>query len=111
MDHQTYKVETYIPESNLEPLREALNKTGALTIGGTYDNCMAVTPVTGYWRPLPGAMPYLGKEGEISKAPELKVEFCCRGEVLKETVQVIRRIHPYEQPVINIIPILDPSEF
>lgn len=104
MDFKFYKVETFIPEEYVEKLRENLNNIGALTIGGNYDNCMAVSKVIGYWRPLNGAKPFKGKEGNLSKEKECKVEFSCRCEILKEAFKVIKNIHPYETPVINVVP-------
>lgn len=103
-----YKIETYLPEEHLDELAEALNATGALTIGGRYDHCMALSRVTGCWRPLEGAVPYLGQIGEISREEELKVEFGCRGEVLGAALAAIRQVHPYEEPVIHILPLVDP---
>ncbi|MFT8313690.1 MAG: divalent cation tolerance protein CutA [Clostridium sp.] len=104
MDFKFFKVETFIPKEYVEKLRESLNNIGALAIGGNYDNCMAVSKVTGYWRPLKGANPFNGEEGKLSKAEECKIEFSCKSEFLKEAVEVIKRVHPYEVPVINVVP-------
>ena len=38
-------------------------------------------------------------------AEELKIEVCCRGERLHETLAAVRAAHPYEEPVINVIPL------
>lgn len=110
MEFNFFKVETFIPEEYLKNLRKSLNDIGALTIGGNYDNCMAVSKVTGSWRPLQGADPFKGEVGEICYAEEYKVEFCCGKEVLIKTVDTIREVHPYEIPIINVIPILNPYE-
>lgn len=110
MELKYLKIETYIPEEYLKQLRKNLNRIGALSIGNNYDNCMAVSKVTGSWRPLQGAKPFKGEEGIICEAEECKVEFCCRSGVLKAAVETIKKVHPYEEPVINIIPILDPYE-
>lgn len=106
MELNNFKIETFIPEEYLKELRKSLNDISALNIGGNYDNCMAVSKVTGYWRPLQGANPFEGEVGEICEAEECKVEFCCKREVLKEAVKTIKKVHPYEVPVINVIPIL-----
>ena len=42
---------------------------------------------------------------EISEAPEIKVEVNIRKEALQETLNAIREVHPYEEPVINVIPL------
>jgi hypothetical protein len=106
MEFSIFKVETFIPEEYVKKLRKSLNDIGALTIGGDYDNCMSICKVIGFWRPLKGAQPFEGEIDELCEAEECKVEFCCRREIVKEAVDVIKKVHPYEIPVINISPIL-----
>ncbi|MCY6482985.1 cytochrome C biogenesis protein [Clostridium aestuarii] len=106
MQFNTFKIETFIPEEYLKELRKNLNDIGALTIGGNYDNCMSLSKVTGFWRPLDGADPFEGTIGEICEEKECKVEFCCKKEIVKKAVDTIKKVHPYEEAVINIIPIL-----
>lgn len=106
MEFSIFKVETFIPEEYVKKLRNNLNDIGALTIGGNYDNCMSMCKVIGFWRPLKGAEPFEGKIDELCEAEECKVEFCCRREIIKEAVEVIKKVHPYEIPVINVTPVL-----
>lgn len=61
--------------------------------------------VTSYWRPLEGTDPYIGKAGEISCEPEIKAEVTVFKEKVDETIEAIKKVHPYEEPVINVIPI------
>ncbi len=61
--------------------------------------------MTGCWRPLPGSSPYLGRAGELCSEPELKVEVTCRTTEVDRTVEAVKRVHPYEEPVINVIPL------
>jgi hypothetical protein len=63
--------------------------------------------VRGYWRPLEGAKPFAGRPGEISSADEVKVEFVCRAERAGEAVRLIRGLHPYEEPLIMVIPLMN----
>ncbi|EJO5348662.1 cytochrome C biogenesis protein [Clostridium botulinum] len=111
MEFDFFKIEIFIPEEYIKELRKSLNDIGALTIGGDYDNCMAVSKINGSFRPLEGSNPFNGKIGEICKVEEYKIEFCCTKEVLKNTITTIKKVHPYEIPVINIIPILNPFKF
>ena len=105
MDFKEVKLEIYIPEEYLESLQNKLRESNLCVIGN-YDSVMAVTEVTGYWRPLDGAEPFEGKVGSISKEKELKIEFRCQTEKAEEALRVIKEIHPYEEPVINILPLL-----
>ena len=99
------KLETYIPETHLKALQVALQDIDAGHIGN-YDSCMSYSKVIGTWRALDGANPYIGKPGEISEEPEIKVEVAIRAEQAEEVVAAVRRVHPYEEPVINLIPLL-----
>lgn len=98
------KMEIFIPESHLEALCTALQSVDAGHIG-QYDCCLSYSRVTGCWRPLAGTHPYRGAENEICQAPELKVEVTCRTEQVDRAIAAVRRIHPYEEPVINVIPL------
>ena len=106
MKYRFVKLETYIPETHLLALRKALQEADAGHTGN-YDSRLAFSHVTGTWRALAGAHPYIGAPGEISEAPEIKVEVTLRAAQIEETVRAVRRVHPYEEPVINLIPLLN----
>lgn len=98
------KLEIFIPGSHLSALQKALQSVDAGHIG-QYDSCMSYSPVTGCWRPLQGSTPYIGHMVEVSTEPEIKVEVTCQTEKVKETLRAIKKVHPYEEPVINVIPL------
>lgn len=98
------KLEIFIPERHLPALQKALREVDAGHIG-SYDSCLSYSPVTSCWRPLEGSQPYLGQENALSTEPELKVEVTCLREKLKETLAAVKEVHPYEEPVINVIPL------
>lgn len=104
MDHTYFKMEIYIPELHFPVLQKALQEADAGHIGN-YDCCLSFSRVTGQWRPLPGTDPYLGTENEICQAEELKVEVTVRGDRLEDTLRAVKAVHPYEEPVINVIPL------
>jgi hypothetical protein len=106
MEFNEVKIEIYVPQDYVIPLRDALSAVGAGHIGN-YDHCVSVTQVTGYWRPLENARPFQGKIGEICEGSECKIEIRCQKEFIAGAVKVIRQIHPYEEPVINIIPLIN----
>ena len=88
----------------LAALQKALRAVDAGHIG-RYDSCLSYAPVTSCWRPLEGTCPYLGQPGVLSTEPELKVEVTCPTERVDQTVEAIKAVHPYEEPVINVIPL------
>ena len=106
MDIKEVKIEVYIPCEFVTKLRDELSKVKAGIIGN-YDSCMSVVNVKGYWRPLEEANPYSGKVGEVSEGDECKTEVRCRIEYVKDAIEVIKKVHPYEEPVFNIIPIIN----
>lgn len=102
------KLEIFIPETHLAALKKALQKVDAGHIGN-YDGCLSYSSVTGCWRPLESSTPYLGQRGECCTVPELKVEAVCLTELVDNAVEAIKAVHPYEEPVINVIPLLRTS--
>ena len=103
-DFEYCKLEIFIPENYLEILSQTLQSADAGHIG-KYDSCLSYSRVTGRWRPLNGAYPFLGRAGEISEEPELKVETVCSVSKVREILDAVKRVHPYEEPVINVIPL------
>jgi len=99
-----YKIEVFIPVDFVESLQEALTAAGAGRIGN-YDTCFSVSRVQGSWRPLEGAGPYAGRIGEISRIEEAKLEVSVAVDVVQAALEAIHRVHPYEEPVVNIIPL------
>jgi len=99
------KMEIFIPVSHMESLREALRSAGAGAINN-YDSVLSYSLVRGCWRPLRGANPYDGEIGVLCEADEYKVEICCQSKNLAQTISAIKTIHPYEVPVINVIPLI-----
>lgn len=104
MDFAYCKLEIFMPESHFAALQKALQAVDAGHIG-KYDCCLSYSRVTGCWRPLEGTNPYIRRENEISEEPEIKVEVTCRTERVDQTVQAVKAVHPYEEPVINVIPL------
>ena len=100
------KVEVFIPEEYIEKLRDRLNEIGVGRIGN-YDHCLSITTVKGYWRPLADADPYAGEVGKVSFGEERKIEVNCQEEKVEEALKIIREIHPYDKPLINIIKLLN----
>ncbi|MBI5842875.1 MAG: divalent cation tolerance protein CutA [Chloroflexi bacterium] len=98
------KLEIFAPQDYALEIRDELAKIGVGRIGN-YDHCVAIYPVQGYYRPLLGANPFEGEIGKISEAVEYKVEVNCRRELVEEAVKAIRSVHPYEEPLINVIPL------
>lgn len=105
MECQFAKLEVFVPASHLDAVKQALWDADAGHIGN-YDHCLSYFPVTGCWRPLEGTHPFLGQKGQTSEEAEFKVEATCRVSQLDAVIAAVREAHPYEEPVINAIPLL-----
>ncbi len=99
------KIEIFIPETHLEILQRTLRDCGAGHIG-KYDSCMSYSRVVSTWRPLEGTRPYIGDVGELSTEDEIKAEVTCTVDDVDGVIEAVKSIHPYEEPVINVIPLL-----
>ncbi|KAG4093134.1 GTP cyclohydrolase 1 type 2/Nif3 [Neocallimastix lanati (nom. inval.)] len=106
MTSEFVKIEICIPEQNLDEVHKALIEVDAGHIGN-YDACITYHLLNGTWRPLVGSNPYSGTTDEINRVKELQVEFICKAENLEKTVKAIRKVHPYETPIINAFPLLN----
>ncbi|NWG05231.1 MAG: divalent cation tolerance protein CutA [Chloroflexi bacterium] len=98
------KLEIFVPQDHALKLADALSKIDVGVIGN-YDHCVALTPVRGFFRPLPGSNPFEGEESKINEVAEYKLEVNCRRELVKDAIETIKRVHPYEEPLINVIPL------
>ncbi|WP_406829106.1 NGG1p interacting factor NIF3 [Microbulbifer sp. ARAS458-1] len=96
-----YKLCIYIPESHLEPVKQAIFAAGAGRIGD-YDSCCWQVLGTGQFRPLDGSQPFIGQQGEVEKVPEYRVETVCADEVVDGVLAAMRGAHPYEEPAFDL---------
>ena len=100
----TVKLEIFVPQDHALNLRDELTKIGVGVIGN-YDHCVALTSVRGFFRPMEGANPFEGEVGTVSEVAEYKLEVNCKRESVDDALKVIKSVHPYEEPLINIIPL------
>jgi hypothetical protein len=101
---KTYKIVVFVPEADGEAVRMAMGEAGAGRIGN-YDYCSFTSKGTGRFRPLDGALPAIGEVGRLEDVGEERIETHCSDERLKAVLAAIRRVHPYEEPAIDIYPL------
>lgn len=100
-----YKVGVCVPEGFLDAIMDAVTEV-VVPIYPGYDRVFSYWPVRGTWRPLEGSEPYMGRVGEIETADEIRLEFAVDPEHLCGAVDAIRMHHPYEEPAIDIVPMI-----
>lgn len=100
------KLEIYVPEKNVIDIVEALNRE-KLIGDNLYDFVYTTTKVKGHFRPLEGAKPHIGSINEVEEIDEIKLETRVLKEEINRALKIIKKYHPYEVPVINIIELLE----
>jgi len=97
-----YVISFYVPPDHLEAVKNALFEKGAGKIG-LYDACAWHTMGQGQFRPLTGSRPFKGEENIIEQSEEARVDMVCKADRLKEVLQELVRVHPYETPAYHAI--------
>ncbi len=96
-----YKLCVYVPASHLEQVKQALFDAGAGRIGD-YDSCCWQAAGQGQFRPLAGADPFIGSQGNIEAVEEYKVELVCDDALITSAVAALKQAHPYEEPAYQV---------
>ena len=102
---QLVKVIVTIPEQDADKLREAVGNADGGQIGN-YIHCSFSAKGIGRFLPIDGAHPAIGKVGKLEEVVEERIEITCERDKLTNIVQAIRSNHPYEEPTIDIYPML-----
>ena len=97
-----YKLCFYVPESHLEAVKAAVFAAGAGRIGN-YDSCCWEVLGQGQFRPLTGSDPFIGRQGEVERVAEYRVEMVCDAASLSGAVRALKRAHPYEEPAWDAV--------
>lgn len=98
------KITVHTPQTHTKIILEAINKSGAGIIG-SYDYCSFITQGIGTFRPLENSKPIIGELNKIEFVMEDKVEFVCPDELVKNCIEQIKNVHPYEEVAYCIIDI------
>lgn len=97
------------PAAALDRILDAISAAGG-GILGNYTHCAYVSSGRGYFKPEAAANPHIGTVEQINTVDEVRIETFCSRTIAKAVVQAIRAAHPYEEPVIYIIPLLSESD-
>lgn len=100
------KIETYCPTDFVDKIRFAIGDAGGGVLGN-YQNCIFLSDGVGYFLPMNGSNPAIGKIGEIEKVKETKIEFVCEKTKVKAVIAAIKKTHPYEKVWIGITQLID----
>lgn len=105
MEFKFVKIAVFVPSTHADKVREALAKSGAGHIVN-YDCCSFSVKGVGRFRGLEDSKPFIGQVGKIEEVEEERIETICPREKLEEILAAIKEVHPYEEPAIDIYPLL-----
>ncbi|MDE5539106.1 MAG: hypothetical protein K2J20_01295 [Bacilli bacterium] len=104
------KIIVTVPLESVESVRNAMFEAGAGIIGN-YTHCSMSTKCTGTFKPNEKANPFIGENNKLEYVEEEKIEVVCDINNVKQVISKLREAHPYEEPAIDIIPLIDESNF
>jgi hypothetical protein len=98
------KVAVHCPDD--AALVEKLLDAAAAAGGGKFDHYSRVAMVlrgNETWKTEAGANPHIGEVGKISEEPSVRIEMQCDAADVRAVIAALRSVHPYEQPLIEVI--------
>lgn len=98
------KIVVFVPEASADLVRKAMGDAGAGKIGN-YSFCSFSSKGVGRFFPEKGASPAIGEVGKLEFVNEERIEVVCRREKLKEVIETIKSVHPYEEVALDIYPL------
>ncbi len=104
------KIVTMVPTENVDEVRKGICEVGAGIIGN-YTHCTTSIKCIGTFRPNDEANPYIGEKNKLEYVEEEKLEIVCNINNVKRAIEKLREVHPYEEPEIDIIPLIDEEIF
>lgn len=105
MADNIFKVAVSIPSDFSDILMDALDEVVDPVYPG-YRRCFTISDVIGTWVPMEGSKPYIGEQDTITRVPEKRIEFAVKEYDLWTVLHIIERVHPYEEPAVDVIPMV-----
>jgi len=110
LDIQKVQITVTVPHDYVQQVLNAIWSLGVGVIGN-YTNCSLSTKCIGTFKPNTQAKPFIGDNNTLEHVEEEQIEVGCSINDVKRVVAKIREVHPYEEPAINIVPLLDEGSF
>ena len=96
------KIEFYVPEEQLEQVKQAMFDAGAGRVGN-YDCCAWQVLGQGQFRPCEGNTPFKGEQDKIESLSAYTVEMVCAQEFIEQAIEALKKSHPYEEVAYSVI--------
>jgi len=98
-----------IPTENVDEIRNVMIESGAGVIGN-YTHCSIVSECIGTFKGNDESNPYVGMKNELEIVKEIKLEMQCDISKVKEVLKRMRQVHPYEEPAVDITPLINEDD-
>lgn len=109
MNFKRVQITTTVPQKNADELRQALGKAGAGVLGD-YSFCSFSINGKGRFKPSENADPHIGEANKLEVVEEEQISVNCDLMDAKQIVAALRQAHPYEEPLIDIVPLIDEED-
>lgn len=107
-EERDLKLVVFVPRGHEEAVLDALAREGAGHVGN-YSHCTYQTPGTGTFLPLAGSNPFLGRQGELERAEEIRLETIVAESKARRAVEAMLQAHPYEEVAYDLYPLANPG--
>ena len=95
------KLVTFVPIDKADLVRSAVFEAGGGHIGN-YSECSFNAEGYGTFKAGKGTDPFVGKQGELHREPEIRVEIIFPAFRQAAIINGLRKSHPYEEPAFDI---------
>lgn len=96
------KLVTFVPETHLSQVRDAVCRAGAGVIGD-YTHCTFSAPGTGTFVPGEASKPFSGKRNRLNEERERRFETLVSKAHLSAVLDALLKAHPYEEVAYDIV--------
>jgi dinuclear metal center YbgI/SA1388 family protein len=101
LKNKLLKLVVYVPEDQIEQVREAVFDAGAGFIGN-YDKCSFSSRGNGSFRAGDNANPFAGKKGKIHFEKEIRFETVILSHMKDKIIKAMIKAHPYEEVAYDL---------
>lgn len=106
MQSKNIKLVVFVPLTHADIVRQALGEAGAGKIGN-YDFCSFSSRGTGRFRGNELSNPAMGEAGNYEAVEEERIEVVVPRDILKEVIEKMKSVHPYEEVAFDIYALED----
>lgn len=110
VDQSTFiKLVTFVPETHLKAVQEAVFEAGAGQIGH-YDECAFASAGEGGFRAGDQTRPFIGSSGKRETVAEARFETILPRGLEGRVIKALQKAHPYEEAAYDLYPVIQAAD-